>query len=124
MDTKIARFPVTTKVLETPALIERLDENTTGDVLGQLLETTQRVLRHFIDNAWAREVADAHKSGDHLLSLEEVAERLDCLPQTISRGWRAGRYPFMLKDGAHLVGSEDGLRRWLKARAHSPRHNQ
>ena len=23
--------------------------------------------------------------------------------QTVSRGWRAGRYPFMLKDGVRLV---------------------
>lgn len=63
-----------------------------------------------------REVAEARKSGDRLLSREEIAERLHCTVQHISRGWRANRFPFLFKDGARLVGSEDGLERWIKNR--------
>ena len=45
-----------------------------------------------------------HESGDRVLTLKEVAARLKRSPQSVSLGWRKGRYPFMLKDGAHLVG--------------------
>lgn len=121
METKVASFPVAAKVLETPALVERLDEETNAKVLGDLLDALMPVLRRFVGFAVAREIADMHESGDRVLTLKEVAARLKRSPQSISLGWRKGRYPFMLKDGAHLVGSEDGLRRWLKARTSSTR---
>jgi hypothetical protein len=35
---------------------------------------------------------------------------------TLMTGWKAGRYQFMLKDGGRLMGSEDGLTRWIAAR--------
>ena len=110
------QFPVLEKVIENSALIERLDEQTTRVVLKRLLELTRMVMDHFIENAWAREIDDSRRSGDHLLTLKEVSERLKRSPKSISQGWRKGRYPFLMKDGAHLVGSQDGLDRWIKAR--------
>jgi len=116
---KALRFPLLDKVVENPALVSTFDEKTTTDVLGRFLEGIGPVMARFVKQAMAREVAEARESGDRLLNAKEIATRLDCSMQTISRGWRAGRYPFMLKDGARLVGSEDGLERWIKARSHS-----
>ena len=76
METKVASFPVAAKVLETPALVERLDEETNAKVLGDLLDALMPVLRRFIDNAWAREIADVTNRRP-LLTPEEVAARLD-----------------------------------------------
>jgi hypothetical protein len=116
---KIARLPVFDKVLEDPTSVEELDEQATTELLGPLLEVALLVASRFAKQAMASEVAEARKSGDRLLSREQIAERLHCTVQHISRGWRAGRYPFMLKDGARLVGSEEGLERWIKARTRS-----
>jgi hypothetical protein len=107
------------KVVKDPALVATFDEKTNREVLGPLLEAALLVATRFVKHAMAHEVEEARKSGDRLLSREEIAERLHCTVQHISRGWRAGRYPFMLKDGARLVGSEDGLERWIKARTRS-----
>jgi hypothetical protein len=119
MDTKVVKFPVATKVLETPALIERLDEEANAKVLVEKLGELMPIIRQFVRFAVARETAAMHKSGDVVLTLKEVAAILKRSPQSISIGWRKGRYPFMLKDGAHLVASEDGLQRWIKARTRS-----
>jgi hypothetical protein len=104
-------------------VIERLDEETNAKVLVEKLGELMPIIRQFVRFAVARELGEMHKSGDRVLTLKEVAAILQRSPQSISRGWRAGRYPFMLKDGAHLVGSQDGLQRWIKART-SRGHSQ
>lgn len=113
---KIAKLPSLDKVIENPALVAGFDETTNREVLEGLLDAIGPVLARFVKDMWAHEVDKVRESGDRLLSREEMAERLHCTVQHISRGWRAGRYPFMLKDGARLVGSEDGLERWIKNR--------
>ena len=115
-ETTVARLPLLDKVLEDPTSVDELDEEATTELLGPLLEAALLVATRFVKHAMAREVAETRKSGDRLLSREEIAKRLHCTVQHISRGWRAGRYPFMLKDGARLVGSEEGLDRWIKTR--------
>jgi hypothetical protein len=107
------------KLVENPALIETFDEKTTQDMLETAFKVMSPLLKRFLRDACAREDEKARRSNDRLLSREEIAERLHCTVQHISRGWRAGRYPFMLKDGARLVGSEEGLERWIKARTRS-----
>ena len=94
-----------------------LDEETNAKVLGEKLAELLPIIRQFVRYAVAREVEEIHRTGDRVLTLKEVAARLERSPQSISLGWRKGRYPFMLKDGAHLVGSQEGLDRWIKARA-------
>lgn len=118
-ETTVARLPSLDKVLEDPTSVEELNEEATGELLGPLLEAALLVATRFVKHAMAQEVEEARKSGDRLLSREEIAERLHCTVQHISRGWRANRFPFLFKDGARLVGSEDGLERWIKNRTRS-----
>ena len=94
-----------------------MDEEANTEVLIQLLGALVPVVRRFVRFAVAREIAEMRRDGDRVLTLKEVSAILKRSPQSISLGWRKGRYPFMLKDGAHLVGSQDGLDRWIKARA-------
>jgi hypothetical protein len=54
---------------------------------------------------------------DKLLTLKEIAERLGTVESDVIEGWRTGRYSFILKDEGKLIGSEEGLTRWLKARS-------
>jgi hypothetical protein len=63
MDTKVATFPVATKVLENPALIERLDEETNAKVLVDLLGALMPVVRQFVRYAVARDRGDAQLGG-------------------------------------------------------------
>jgi hypothetical protein len=100
--------------MSRPASIP-LDEDISTKVVEKLGELLPLV-REFVRSAVAREIAAMNKSGDRLLTLKDVAAILQRSPQSISKGWKAGRYPFMLKDGHHLVGSQDGLDRWIKAR--------
>lgn len=118
MSSLTRRFPVVEKVVAHPELVEHLDYeatlNMTLDVLDLVLWP---LVKRLIRQGWQREVADVRKSGDTLLTLDEVARRLGGItPQSVSRGWKAGRYPFMLKNGSRLVGSQEGLDRWIKAR--------
>jgi predicted DNA-binding transcriptional regulator AlpA len=62
------------------------------------------------------EKASRHVSRDRLLNAKEIAARLGYAMATVTRAWKSGRYPFMMKDGGRLVGSEDGMERWIKNR--------
>jgi hypothetical protein len=97
-------------------VIERLDEETNAKVLVEKLGELMPIIRQFVRFAVAREIGEMRRGGDRVLTLKEVAATLKRSPQSISLGWRKGRYPFMLKDGAHLVGSADGLDKWIKNR--------
>jgi predicted DNA-binding transcriptional regulator AlpA len=59
---------------------------------------------------------DSKHFADRLLSLKQIAERMNCSAQTVTRGVKTGQYPFMFKNGQHWVGSEEGLERWIEAR--------
>ena len=109
-------------IVENPALVETLDHEACIEVLGRLLQAAGPVLARFVTQEC--QARDSKPTADRLLTLKEVSERLKRSPKSISQGWRAGRYQFMLKDGAHLVGSEDGLNRWIKVRTHATRYNQ
>ena len=73
--------------------------------------------RKVIDERAAAFIVQRQARGDRFISIEEVAERLDCPVKAVRRGWRAERYPFIIGDGDRkLVASEDGLERWIAAR--------
>ena len=111
------------RLVDDPALADTLDREMSAEVLGRLLRVGGSVLVRFVAHV-LQECQARNFKPDRLLSLKEVSAILKRSPQSISLGWRKGRYPFMLKDGAHLVGSQDGLERWIKNRTQSPRHSQ
>jgi|HubBroStandDraft_6_1064221.scaffolds.fasta_scaffold596534_3 predicted DNA-binding transcriptional regulator AlpA len=108
---------LTIQVLQDPASFEDLEPQGKREVLNRLVPVTAAVIAHLL--------ADLHQNlnasqetaqSDRLLPLREIAKRLSCSERTVLRRWDAGLYPFILKDGGRLVGSEKGLERWIEAR--------
>ena len=104
------------RVVETPEILASFSHAETKAVLAVLLTATGAALAKWVSDGERDQVVNQKASGDSLLDTKEVAKRLGCSVATVMRRWKSGQYPFMLKDGGRLVGSEDGLARWIKAR--------
>jgi predicted DNA-binding transcriptional regulator AlpA len=104
------------QAVETPAILTTLSEVDARRVMARLVEVAAMAYRAWVETSDREQLAKHRAAGDRLLTTKEVANRMGCAQQTLVRGWKEGRYPFMLKDGGRLVGSEGGLERWIAAR--------
>jgi hypothetical protein len=104
-------------IVGDPALVETFDREASVEVLARLLRVAGPVFLRFVAHVLQEcQARDSKRSADRLLGTKEICERIGCSMSTLMVGWKAGRYPFMLKDGGRLLGSEDGLERWIKTR--------
>jgi predicted DNA-binding transcriptional regulator AlpA len=104
------------QAVENPEVLATLGEAEIRSVMGTLTLVAAAVYTKWLA-AWETERTSKQiAQGDRLLDLKEIAARLKCSSATLQRGWRAGRYPFIIKDGGRVVGSADGLDRWIAAR--------
>ena len=104
------------KAIENPEILATLGEADIRGVLGTLTMVAAAAHTHWLAVLEAEKAAKQIARGDRLLGTKEICERIGCSMTTLMRGWKAGRYPFLFKDGGRLVGSEDGLERWIAAR--------
>lgn len=104
------------KAVECPEILATLGEADIRGVLGTLTMVAAAAHAHWLAVLEAEKAANQFAAGDRLLGMKEMCERLGCSEATLQRGWKAGRYPFMLKDGGRLVGSADALERWIAVR--------
>jgi hypothetical protein len=106
------------KAVENPEILATLSEAEIRGVMGTLTMVAAAAHAKWVTVLEAeKKAAKQIAAGDRLLEMEEMMVRLGNVSRaTLQRGWRAGRYPFILKDGQRLVGSEDGMERWIAAR--------
>ena len=104
------------RAIENPEILATLDEAEIRSIMGTLTMVNAAAHAKWLTVLEAEKAANQITPGDRLLGTKEICERIGCSMTTLMRGWKAGRYPFMLKDGGRLVGSEDGLERWIKNR--------
>jgi predicted DNA-binding transcriptional regulator AlpA len=104
------------KAVDNPEILATLGEADIRGVLGTLTMVAAAAHAHWLAVLEAENGAKQRATGDRLLGTKEICKRVGCSMSTLMVGWKKGRYPFMLKDGGRLVGSEDGLERWIKAR--------
>ena len=104
------------KAIENPEILATLSEADIRGVLGTLTMVAAAAHAHWLAVLEAENGAKQIARGDRLLGTKEMCERIGCSMSTLMTGWKKGRYPFMLKDGGRLVGSEDGLERWIRNR--------
>jgi predicted DNA-binding transcriptional regulator AlpA len=104
------------KAVENPETLATLGEAEIRGVMGTLTMVAAAAHAKWLTVLEVEKAAKHTPDGDRLLNTKEIAKRLGCAMTTLMRGWKAGRYPFMLKDGGRLVGSESGLERWITAR--------
>jgi len=107
---------LTAQAVEDPESFATLGEADTRRVMARLLEVAGVAYRSWVEKSDSEQLAKHRARGDRLLDTKELKERLGCSRSTLMRGWKSGQYPFILKDGSRLVGSEDGLARWIKNR--------
>lgn len=111
------------KVVENPEILATLGEVEIRGVLGTLTMVAAAAHAKWL----VLETERASKQiaqGDRLLGTEELRQRLGGLSVwTLQRRAKAGKYPFMFKDGGVWVGSEDGLERWIAARGKRQSHS-
>ena len=104
------------QAVENPEILATLSEAEIRGVMGTLTLVAAAAHAKWLAVLETAQTAKQRAQGGRLLGMEEMAERLHCSLPTLQRGWKTGRYPFILKDGGRLVGSEDGLERWIMAR--------
>ena len=104
------------KAIENSEILATLGEADIRGVLGTLTMVAAAAHAHWLAVLESERASKQITQGDRLLNTKEMAERLGCSMSSLMTGWKKGRYPFMLKDGGRLVGSEDGLERWIKTR--------
>ena len=104
------------KAVENPETLATLGEVEIRGVLGTLTMVAAAVHARWLTVLEAEKAANQIAHGDRLLGTKEICKRVGCSMSTLMVGWKAGRYPFMLKDGGRLMGSEDGLERWIRNR--------
>lgn len=105
------------KAVERPEILATLGEADIRGVLGTLTMVAAAAHAHWLAVLEAENAAKQIAPGNRLISMKEVARRLGCSVQTALRGSKAGRYPFIIRDGGRVVGSEGALERWIEARA-------
>lgn len=104
------------RAIDEPHTLAHLSVSENRKVLLKLLVATGAALAKWVSDAEADQIEQLRARGDRLLDTKEMAARIGCSIATLQRGWKSGRYRFMLKDGGRLVGSEYGLERWIKNR--------
>jgi predicted DNA-binding transcriptional regulator AlpA len=104
------------KAVESPEILATLSESELRGVMGTLTMVGAAAHAKWLSVLETERASNQIARGDRLLGTKEMCERIGCSMSTLMTGWKKGRYPFMLKDGGRLVGSEDGLERWIKAR--------
>jgi predicted DNA-binding transcriptional regulator AlpA len=109
-------YGLAAQAVENPEILATLGEAEIRGVMGTLTLVAAAVHAKWLSVVEAENAAKQTPDGDRLLDTKEIAARLGCCVQTLVRGWKAGRYPFILKDGGRLMGSESGLERWIAAR--------
>ena len=102
--------------IENPATIAESSDSDLKELARKLLPFVGMVMGELLARQQGEGVEELKKAGDRLLSLQEIAERMGCSIANLRRGWRAGRYPFILRDGGRMVGSLDGMERWIRAK--------
>jgi predicted DNA-binding transcriptional regulator AlpA len=103
------------QAVENPEVLATLGEAEIRSVMGTLTLLAAAAHARWL-TVLETEQASKHASSDRLLSIKEIASRVGCSKATLARGRKSGQYPFILKDGRRLVGSEAGLERWIKSR--------
>lgn len=104
------------QAIENPEVLATLNEAEIRGVMGTLTLVAAAAHARWLIVLAAEHASKQIAAGDRLLSAKEIAQRLGCSMATLMRSWKTGRYPFILKDGGRLVGSEDGMERWIKNR--------
>lgn len=100
----------------SPAIVAECSDGELRELAGKLLPFVGTVLGELLKRQQQEGVEELKAAGDRLLSLQEIADRMGCSVANLRRGWRAGRYPFILRDGGRMVGSLDGMERWIRAK--------
>ena len=104
------------RAVETPETLATLGEAEIRSIMGTLTMVNAAAHAKWLTVLEAEKAANQIAPGDRLLGTKEICKRIGCSMTTLMRGWKAGRYTFLLKDGGRLMGSEDGLTRWIAAR--------
>jgi len=104
------------QAVENPEVLATLGEAEIRGVMGTLTLVAAAAHARWLTVLETEQATKARAAGDRLLSVKELASRLGCSKATLTRGWKSGQYPFMLKNGGRLVGSAAGLERWIKSR--------
>jgi hypothetical protein len=104
------------RAVENPEILATLNEAEIRSVMGTLTMIVAAAHAKWLSVLEAEKAAKHTPTGDRLLDTKEIAARLGCSSTTLLRGWKSGRYSFMIKDGGRLVGSEGSLERWIAAR--------
>jgi predicted DNA-binding transcriptional regulator AlpA len=111
------RPPPLDSIAENPALVDTLDHGASVEMMGRLLRAAGPILLRFVAHALQEcQARDSQRSTDRLLSVSEIAKRLSRSEVSVYRAFKTGQYPFMMKDGGKVVGSENALERWIGAR--------
>jgi hypothetical protein len=110
------------KAIENPEILATLGEVEIKGVLGTLMMVAAAAHAKWLTILETEKASKQTSTGDRLLGMKEMCERLNCCPTTLLRGWKSGRYPFLLKDGGRLVGSADALDRWIATRVKRQSH--
>jgi hypothetical protein len=105
---------LTARAVEDPKTLTTLNERDTRRVMARLLEVAGMAHLKWAEKSDREQLAKHRAAGDRVFDTKELCERLGCSYATLMRSWKTGRYPFILKDGDRLVGSEEGLERWVK----------
>jgi predicted DNA-binding transcriptional regulator AlpA len=109
-------YGLAAQAVENPEILATLGEADIRGVMGTLTMVAAAAHAKWLAVLETERASKETSTGDRLLTTKQLASKLSCSPQTLVRGWKAGRYPFILKDGGRLVGSESGLERWIAAR--------
>jgi hypothetical protein len=104
------------QVVENLEVLATLSEAEIRGVLGTLTFVAAAAHAKWLSVVEAEKAALYTPAGDRLLDTKELASRIGCSMATLMRGWKSGRYPFILKDGGRVIGSANALERWIAAR--------
>src|ERR1700691_2640609 len=85
------------KAVDEPQILAHLTEGQTREVLAKLLPVAVAAIAKWVSYGQVDQIARQRAAGDRLLDAKEVAARLGCSMATLTRGWKLGRYPFILK---------------------------
>lgn len=110
------------KAVEDPETLATLSEAEIRGVMGALTMVAAAAHAKWLTVLEAERASKQRAKGDRLLDTKEMCERIGCSVTTLQRGAKAGRYPFMFKNGGVWVGSEDGLERWIATRVKRQSH--
>jgi hypothetical protein len=96
---------------QDPARIASLAPADAAHLLGQALAVVA-----LLAGASRAPASAPAPEADHLISAEDAAQRLSLSVGRFYKAARAGRYPFVVRDGPRVRVSTRGLERWLARR--------